>query len=149
MAAKSSSCYIIDMRKFFSFITVALFVAGCSHSLNPANFKDFEGLIITEVAANDTCKMKITDGTWDHNWGYSAVKDAPAGVGTDNDGNIVVFLSEGKEGIVMETTKPVAIGTLNVENTKTILPSENSRETVNELPELSSFSLTVPVYIPE
>lgn len=61
MAAKSSSCYIIDMRKFFSFITIALFVAGCSHSLSPANFKDFEGLIITEVAANAD---KIQTDSW-------------------------------------------------------------------------------------
>ena len=51
----------------------------------------------------------------------------------DNDGNIVVYLSEGIAGTVMETTKPVSIGTLNIENTKSILPTEISRESVNGL----------------
>ena len=75
------------------------------------------------------------------NEGYITVKDnngivistINANSQVDNDGNIVVYLSEGKEGIVIETTKPVAIGTLNIENTKSILSSGNSRETINSL----------------
>ena len=75
------------------------------------------------------------------NEGYITVKDnngtiistINANSQVDNDGNIVVYLSEGKEGIVIETTKPVAIGTLNIENTKSILSSGNSRETINGL----------------
>ena len=51
----------------------------------------------------------------------------------DNDGNIVINLSDGKSEISIETTKPIAIGTLNIENTKSILSSGYSRETVNNL----------------
>ena len=52
MAAKSSSYYIIDMKKLLSVIAIALLAAGCSETWGPAKFKDFDGLIITEVAAN-------------------------------------------------------------------------------------------------
>ncbi len=75
------------------------------------------------------------------NEGYITVKDnngtvistINANSQVDNDGNILVHLGEDKAGIIMETTKPVAIGTLNIENTKSILSSENSRETVSGL----------------
>ena len=36
--------------------------------------------------------MKITDGTWASNWGFSAVQNAPAGVVGDVDGNVVFKL---------------------------------------------------------
>ena len=51
----------------------------------------------------------------------------------DQDGNIIVNLSEGTTNLAMETSKPIAIGTLNIENTKSILASGYSRETVTEL----------------
>ena len=51
----------------------------------------------------------------------------------DQDGNIIVNLLEGKTGLSIETSKPIAIGTLNIENTKSILASGYSRETVTEL----------------
>ena len=41
-----------------------------------------------------TYKMKITAGTWDQSWGYSAVKSAPAGVVGDADGNVVFELAK-------------------------------------------------------
>lgn len=52
---------------------------------------------------------------------------------TDSNGNIIVNLLEGKTSLSIETSKPIAIGTLNIENTKSILSSGYSRETVAEL----------------
>ena len=43
-------------------------------------------------------RMKITNGTWDSNWGFSAVQNAPKGVAGDSDGNIV-FKLEGKGNV--------------------------------------------------
>ena len=51
----------------------------------------------------------------------------------DQDGNIIVKFSEGTTNVAIETSKPIAIGTLNIENTKSILASGYSRETVTEL----------------
>ena len=51
----------------------------------------------------------------------------------DQDGNIIVKLPEGTTNVAIETSKPIAIGTLNIENTKSILASGYSRETVTEL----------------
>lgn len=50
---------------------------------------------------------------------------------TDSNGNIVVNLAEGKKNISIETSKPIAIGTLNIEATKSILSSGYSRDTIN------------------
>ena len=52
---------------------------------------------------------------------------------TDPNGNIIVNLPEGTTNLAIETSKPIAIGTLNIENTKSILASGYSRETVTEL----------------
>ena len=38
-------------------------------------------------------RMKITNGTWEKNWGYSAVQNAHAGVTGDSDGNVVFKLA--------------------------------------------------------
>jgi hypothetical protein len=37
--------------------------------------------------------MKVTNGTWDKCWGFDAVKNAPAGVKADTDGNIVFHMA--------------------------------------------------------
>ena len=37
-------------------------------------------------------RMKITNGTWEKNWGHSAVQNCPSGVVSDSDGNIVFAL---------------------------------------------------------
>ena len=37
--------------------------------------------------------MKITNGTWDQNWGFAAVKNAPTGVVGDTEGNVVFELA--------------------------------------------------------
>lgn len=47
----------------------------------------------SELAEGVIYRMKITNGTWDQNWGYSAVQNAHAGVTGDSDGNIVFKLA--------------------------------------------------------
>ena len=46
----------------------------------------------TGLATETVYRMKITNGTWDSNWGFSAVQNAPAGVVGDVDGNVVFEL---------------------------------------------------------
>ena len=46
----------------------------------------------TDLAESVVYRMKITDGTWASNWGFSAVQNAPAGVVGDVDGNVVFKL---------------------------------------------------------
>ena len=75
------------------------------------------------------------------NDGYITIKDNDGTVissinansEVDGEGNVVVNLFDGKSGIILETTKPVAIGILNIENTKSILSSGYSRDTINSL----------------
>ena len=47
----------------------------------------------TDLAEGVIYRMKITNGTWDQNWGFSAVQNAHAGVTGDVDGNIVFKLA--------------------------------------------------------
>ena len=47
----------------------------------------------SDLAAETVYRMKLTNGTWDANWGYTAVQNAPAGVTGDSDGNIVFKLA--------------------------------------------------------
>ena len=47
----------------------------------------------SELAEGTVYRMKITNGTWAQNWGYSAVQNAPTGVVGDTDGNIVFELA--------------------------------------------------------
>ena len=46
----------------------------------------------SDLAAGTVYRMKITNGTWEANWGYTAVQNAPAGVVGDTDGNVVFEL---------------------------------------------------------
>ena len=46
-----------------------------------------------DLAAGTIYRMKITNGTWDQNWGFSAVQNAPKGVAGDSDGNVVFKLA--------------------------------------------------------
>ena len=46
-----------------------------------------------ELAEGVIYRMKITNGTWAQNWGFSAVQNAHAGVTGDSDGNIVFKLA--------------------------------------------------------
>ena len=48
----------------------------------------------TNLANDVVYRMKITNGTWASNWGYTAVQNAPAGIVGDTDGNIVFKLAE-------------------------------------------------------
>ena len=47
----------------------------------------------SELAEGVIYRMKITNGTWAQNWGFSAVQNAHAGVTGDSDGNIVFKLA--------------------------------------------------------
>lgn len=47
----------------------------------------------SELAEGVIYRMKITNGTWVQNWGFSAVQNAHAGVTGDSDGNIVFKLA--------------------------------------------------------
>lgn len=47
----------------------------------------------SELAEGVIYRMKITNGTWEQNWGFSAVQNAHAGVTGDVDGNIVFKLA--------------------------------------------------------
>ena len=47
----------------------------------------------SELAEDVIYRMKITNGTWEQNWGYSAVQNAHAGVIGDADGNVVFKLA--------------------------------------------------------
>ena len=54
----------------------------------------------SELAEGVIYRMKITNGTWAQNWGYSAVQNAPIGVAGDTDGNIVFKLAaKGNVGV--------------------------------------------------
>ena len=46
----------------------------------------------SDLAAGSIYRMKLTNGTWASNWGYTAVQSAPAGVVGDADDNIVFEL---------------------------------------------------------
>ena len=54
----------------------------------------------TDLAESVVYRMKITNGTWASNWGFSAVQNAPAGIVGDVDGN-VVFKLKAKGNVVV------------------------------------------------
>ncbi len=54
----------------------------------------------TDLAESVVYRMKITNGTWASNWGFSAVQNAPVGVVGDVDGN-VVFKLKAKGNVVI------------------------------------------------
>ena len=47
----------------------------------------------TNLVDGTIYRMKITNGTWNQNWGFSAVQNAPAGVAGDSNGNVVFKLA--------------------------------------------------------
>ena len=49
----------------------------------------------SNLAAHTIYEMKVTDGTWDNNWGYDDLKEVPQNVSTFSDSkNIAFYLSE-------------------------------------------------------
>ena len=54
----------------------------------------------TDLAAGTVYRMKITNGTWNSNWGFSAVQNAPTGVVGDSDDNVVFELSVAGDVVV-------------------------------------------------
>ena len=51
---------------------------------------------------------------------------------TDGSGNISIKYPDQTKNIVITASKPIAIGTLNIEHTKTILSTGYQRETINK-----------------
>ena len=47
----------------------------------------------SDLAEGVVYRMKITNGTWDKNWGFNAVANAPVGVMGDSDDNVVFKLA--------------------------------------------------------
>ena len=54
----------------------------------------------TNLAAGTVYRMKITNGTWDANWGFSALQNAPVGVVSDADGNVIFELNKKGDVVV-------------------------------------------------
>lgn len=53
--------------------------------------------------------------------------------GTDENGDIVISYYSGTYGVIFETTKPIALGTVKIRNIKTISNNNYSREIINML----------------
>ena len=49
--------------------------------------------IFSDLSAGVTYRLKITSGTWEQNWGFSAIQNVPTGVVGDTDDNIVFELA--------------------------------------------------------
>ena len=49
-------------------------------------------------------QFKVTDGTWDNSWGFSALASTPAGVTGNNDGNIVCKTYDANMTVVFDPT---------------------------------------------
>ena len=65
----------------------------------------------TDLPADSTYKFKITNGTWDENWGADAVKDNP-NVYKDADGNAVFDLVAGDVTVSFDGSNITVIGNL-------------------------------------
>ena len=63
----------------------------------------------TAVAAGVECQLKITDGTWDHSWGFSNLTTVPAGVTGNNDNNIIFTLAEAGDVVVTFSAEQITI----------------------------------------
>lgn len=61
------------------------------------------------LAAGIEYSMKITNGTWDANWGYSAVQNKESGVIGDNDGNVVFELASKGNVVVHFNTASITM----------------------------------------
>ena len=73
-------------------------------------------------------KMKVTNGTWDKSWGFDAVKNAPAGITGDGDGNVVFSLATaGSVKITFNGTNITMEGNFN---TGGDTPKPNSKDVV-------------------
>lgn len=65
--------------------------------------------IFTAVAAGVECQLKVTDGTWDHSWGFSNLTTTPAGVTGNNDNNIIFTLAETGDVVVSFSAEKITI----------------------------------------
>lgn len=71
-----------------------------------------------ELAADVQYKLKVTNGTWAQNWGYTALKDIPTGVTNDTDGNIVFTLaSVGNVTVSFDGTNITLVGDFSAQTT--------------------------------
>ena len=63
----------------------------------------------TAVEAGVECQFKITDGTWNHSWGFSNLTTTPAGVTGNNDNNIIFTLAEAGDVVVTFSAEKITI----------------------------------------
>ena len=61
------------------------------------------------VEAGVECQFKITDGTWDHSWGFSNLTTTPDGVTGNNDNNIIFTLAEAGDVVVTFSAEKITI----------------------------------------
>lgn len=119
------------MKKLFSFFCALVcamslsaqtyYIAGSSGTLfgaqwNPAGMALDQQTDGTWSKSFTTCEIgkeyqfKITDGTWDNSWGFSALASTPAGVTGNNDGNIVCKTYDANMTVVFDpTTKKITL----------------------------------------
>ena len=120
----TSKIYVdyINANKISLNVNEATFIT--ENSKMPAN------IIYKQVKINKNEFLKIFG-----NEGYIKVGNTNINVNTsaDSNGYVIYNLPEGTKNVSIETSKPVAIGTLNVEFTKGILSTGYSRETVKSL----------------
>ena len=113
------------MKKIFSFVCAIVcaislsaqtyYIAGSSGTLfgkqwDPAGMALDQQTDGTWSKSFTTCEIgkeyqfKITDGTWDNSWGFSALASTPAGVTGNNDGNIVCKTYDANMTVVFDPT---------------------------------------------
>lgn len=119
------------MKKIFSFVCALVcaislsaqtyYIAGSSGTLfgkqwDPAGMALDQQTDGTWSKSFTTCEIgkeyqfKITDGTWDNSWGFSALASTPAGVTGNNDGNIVCKTYDANMTVVFDpTTKKITL----------------------------------------
>ena len=133
ITAKESTCYdasgsVIDCDNDDPVVTYEYYIAG-NKALTGKNWvvdgtgmNKVDGIYtytFSNVAANTQCELKVTDGTWDNQWGYDQLSTVPAGVtkGTGmGDNNIIFTLAEAGDVTVQfdaTETKITLIGTFN------------------------------------
>lgn len=113
------------MKKIFSFLSAIVcaislsaqtyYIAGNSTTLFGASWNS-AGMALDQQTDGTwsksftTCEIgkeyqfKITDGTWDNSWGFSALASTPAGVTGNNDGNIVCKTYDANMTVVFDPT---------------------------------------------
>ena len=90
-------------------------VGGNGWGANEIELVENEGVYtytFVALAADKEYKMKVTNGTWDKHWGYTALQTVPEGVVKDGDGNIVFKMAEASDlAVAFDGTNITLTGT--------------------------------------